>query len=102
MHNRNALTELHEQPELTPQAVEETLRLEPSVPRMWRIASEDVEISGQQIEAGQEVHMPLSFMLNPKLPKDVKVVTLSYTFFDITNTAALNKDNKDRTVFAFN
>jgi cytochrome c oxidase assembly protein subunit 11 len=34
--------------------------------------------------AGQEVAMPLSFMINPKLPPDVRVVTLSYTFFDIT------------------
>ena len=58
--------------------------------------------NSQQIEPGQEVQMPLSFMLNPKLPKDVEVVTLSYTFFDITNTAELNKDKKDQTVFAFN
>lgn len=56
--------------------------------------------NSQPIEAGQEVHMPLSFMLNPKLSKDVKVVTLSYTFFDITDTAAINK--KDKTVIAFN
>lgn len=58
--------------------------------------------NSQQIEPGQEVQMPLSFMLNPKLPKDVDVVTLSYTFFDITNTAESNKDNQDQTVFAFN
>lgn len=45
----------------------------------------------QPIEAGEEVEMALSFMINPKLPKDVKVVTLSYTFFDITNNKNLNK-----------
>ena len=38
----------------------------------------------QEVLAGQEVAMPLSFMINPKLPPDVGVVTLSYTFFDIT------------------
>lgn len=38
----------------------------------------------QEIMAGEQVAMPLSFMINPKLPPDVKVVTLSYTFFDIT------------------
>ncbi len=60
MHNRDALTELHQRPELTPQAVEETLRLEPSVPRMWRIAKRDVEIGGKQISAGQMVFPMLS------------------------------------------
>ena len=34
--------------------------------------------------AGEQVAMPLSFMINPRLPPNVKVVTLSYTFFDIT------------------
>ena len=38
----------------------------------------------QEVLAGQEVALPLSFMINPKLPPDVRVVTLSYTFFDIT------------------
>ena len=41
----------------------------------------------QAIAAGEEVAMPLSFMINPKLPEDVQVVTLSYTFFDITKDA---------------
>ena len=44
--------------------------------------------ASQSIQAGEEVEMPLSFMLNPKLPQEVKLVTLSYTFFDITQTAA--------------
>ncbi|MEM8844598.1 MAG: cytochrome c oxidase assembly protein [Pseudomonadota bacterium] len=39
----------------------------------------------QPIAAGEQVSMPLSFMINPKLPEDVQVVTLSYTFFDTTN-----------------
>ena len=56
----------------------------------------------QTIEAGSEVEMPLSFMINPKLPKDVKVVTLSYTFFDITQNAQINKLDSKESVFAFN
>ena len=44
--------------------------------------------ANQTINAGEEVEMPLSFMLNPKLPQDVQLVTLSYTFFDITQTAS--------------
>ena len=50
----------------------------------------------QPISAGDEVIMPLSFMINPKLPAEVKVVTLSYTFFDIT------KDASDQTVASIN
>ncbi len=38
----------------------------------------------QEIMAGEQGAKPLSFMINPRLPPNVKVVTLSYTFFDIT------------------
>ena len=60
MHNRDALAELQANPDLTGKAVEETLRLEPSVPRMWRIASRDIEIGGQPVQAGQMVFPMLS------------------------------------------
>lgn len=52
----------------------------------------------QTIAGGQQVDMPLSFMLDPKLPKDVKVVTLSYTFFDITKSAKINKPDSKESV----
>jgi len=55
----------------------------------------------QAIAAGQEVEMPLSFMLDPKIPKDVKVVTLSYTFFDITKSAKNNELDSKESVLAF-
>ena len=42
----------------------------------------------QTIAAGETVNMPLSFMLNPRLPPNVNLVTLSYTFFDITKNAS--------------
>lgn len=36
----------------------------------------------QKFEAGQELDMPLRFVVDPNLPKDVHTITLSYTFFD--------------------
>jgi cytochrome c oxidase assembly protein subunit 11 len=36
----------------------------------------------QTFEARQEMDMPVRFVIDPKLPKNIKTVTLSYTFFD--------------------
>ena len=36
----------------------------------------------QQFAAGEGRDMPVMFMVDPELPNDVQVVTLSYTFFD--------------------
>ena len=58
--------------------------------------------ANQSISAGEEVEMPLSFMLNPKLPAHVKVVTLSYTFFDITQSASVGNQFNDQTAVALN
>ena len=38
----------------------------------------------QTMAAGQAKQMPVVFYLDPALPKDVKTITLSYTFFDIS------------------
>jgi cytochrome c oxidase assembly protein subunit 11 len=35
----------------------------------------------QTLEAGEEKHMPVVFFIDPTIPKDVNVLTLSYTFF---------------------
>jgi len=35
----------------------------------------------QTLKAGEEKHMPVVFFIDPTLPKDVNVLTLSYTFF---------------------
>jgi len=43
--------------------------------------------NNQPFKAGEEKHMPVVFMLDPELPKDVDTVTLSYTFFDVTEVA---------------
>ena len=41
----------------------------------------------QPFAAGEEKRMPMRFMLDPELPADVDVVTLSYTFFDAPELA---------------
>ncbi len=74
----------------------------PYVANRHLVKTECFCFENQKIEAGKEVEMPLSFMINPKLPKDVKVVTLSYTFFDITQSAKINKFDSKESVFAFN
>lgn len=47
--------------------------------------------NNQTFKAGESKEMPVRFMLDPALPADVDVVTLSYTFFDVTESAAHDK-----------
>ena len=35
----------------------------------------------QELKAGEEKEMPVIFVVDPELPADIKVLTLSYTFF---------------------
>ncbi len=41
--------------------------------------------SEQEFEPHQEREMPVRFVVDPALPGEIKEMTLSYTFFDITN-----------------
>jgi len=43
--------------------------------------------NNQPFKAGEEKRMPVVFMLDPALPQGVDTVTLSYTFFDVTEVA---------------
>lgn len=45
----------------------------------------------QELEAGGEVRMPLIFLVDPDLPKDVNTLTLSYTIFDVTEMKTKTK-----------
>lgn len=45
--------------------------------------------NNQPFAAGEEKTMPVRFMLDPALPPSVDTVTLAYTFFEVTQTAAL-------------
>jgi len=41
----------------------------------------------QRFEAGQGVDMPVRFIVDRDLPKEITTLTLSYTFFDVTAKA---------------
>ncbi len=41
--------------------------------------------TNQTLQAGESLEMPVVFVINPALPDRVTTVTLSYTFFDISN-----------------
>jgi len=43
--------------------------------------------NNQAFKAGEEKTMPVVFVLDPELPADVDRVTLSYTFFDVSDVA---------------
>jgi cytochrome c oxidase assembly protein subunit 11 len=43
--------------------------------------------SRQAFAANERKDMPVRFMIDPALPEEVDTVTLSYTFFDVTETA---------------
>lgn len=45
----------------------------------------------QTLKAGQALDMPMIFHLDPALPKYIKVITLSYTIFDVTAMATKRK-----------
>jgi len=40
----------------------------------------------QTLAAGETRRMPVTFVVDPTLPKDVHTITLSYTFFEIAGT----------------
>lgn len=41
----------------------------------------------QTLKAGEEIDMPLQFIVDQDLPKDIRTITLSYTIFDVTDSA---------------
>ena len=43
----------------------------------------------QQLAEGEDLDMPLLFIVDANIPKDVKTLTLSYTLFDITEQTGL-------------
>lgn len=50
--------------------------------------------NNQPFKAGEEKHMPVVFTIDPALPADVDTVTLSYTFFDVTESAQVASQPK--------
>ena len=45
----------------------------------------------QPFKAGAQKHMPMRFLHDPELPRDVDTVTVSYTFFDVPEFARQGK-----------
>ena len=43
--------------------------------------------SKQTLAAGEKRDMPVVFVVDPKLPKDLSTITLSYTFFEVEGNA---------------
>lgn len=60
----------------------------PSVASKYFNKTECFCFVNQSFAAGQRREMPVSFVIDPALPPEVDTVTLSYTFFDVTQTAA--------------
>lgn len=48
----------------------------------------------QPFAANERRTLPMSFVIHPNLPKDIKTVTLSYTFFDVTSPATSEHDDQ--------
>jgi len=48
----------------------------------------------QALGAGETRTMPVRFVVDPKLPQDVDVLTLGYTFFESLNTSATADDDE--------
>ncbi len=44
----------------------------------------------QTLKAHEARQMPVVFFIDPALPKEVKTITLSYTFFEVAGTTAAN------------
>jgi cytochrome c oxidase assembly protein subunit 11 len=40
-------------------------------------------LQAANLKANEARQMPVVFYIDPKLPKDVKTITLSYTFFEV-------------------
>lgn len=50
--------------------------------------------SRQTLGPGEAKDMPVAFVVDPALPKDVSTITLSYTFFEVAGTVAAPKPVK--------
>jgi cytochrome c oxidase assembly protein subunit 11 len=69
----------------------------PSSAASFFIKTECFCFTNQLLEAGQSMEMPVVFVINPALPEHVKTVTLSYTYFDVSNTVSKSSNNIDNT-----
>ena len=64
----------------------------PSVAALHFHKTECFCFTQQAFNSRERREMPVSFVVDPKLPEDVETITLAYTFFDVTQTAKINPD----------
>lgn len=48
--------------------------------------------SNQKLKAKEAKEMPIRYIIDPALPEDIKTITLSYTFFDVTKNVTTAKN----------
>lgn len=65
----------------------------PNVASRYFSKTECFCFTNQKFKAGEEKNMPVSFIIDPAIPGNVHTVTLSYTFFDVTQTAMKNSNS---------
>jgi cytochrome c oxidase assembly protein subunit 11 len=62
----------------------------PSVAAQYFHKTECFCFTQQQLNPGEELDMPMRFIIGPELPGNIETVSLSYALFDITELAARN------------
>jgi cytochrome c oxidase assembly protein subunit 11 len=70
------------------QVIQAVPNLSPIEAAKYLHKSECFCFSNQAFNAGEEKMMPVRFVLDREIPPEVDTVTLSYTFFDVTEAAA--------------
>jgi cytochrome c oxidase assembly protein subunit 11 len=50
--------------------------------------------NSQVLEPGETMEMPMRFIVDPALPRNVQSISLSYALFDITEFAAADADEQ--------
>ncbi|MEQ1518384.1 MAG: cytochrome c oxidase assembly protein, partial [Usitatibacteraceae bacterium] len=44
--------------------------------------------SNQTLQAGETREMPVTFFVDPKAPKEIEAIALSYTFFQVSDAGS--------------
>ncbi len=60
----------------------------PSVAAQYFHKTECFCFTQQQLKPGEELDMPMRFIIGPEIPGNIETVSLSYALFDITELAA--------------
>jgi cytochrome c oxidase assembly protein subunit 11 len=67
----------------------------PSVAALHFHKTECFCFTQQSFKPRERREMPVSFVVDPDLPEDVEMITLAYTFFDVTPTASIAVEGRE-------